>query len=61
MENLEQLYLLYRGAVYRYLLSLCRDEHQAEELLAETFYQALRALPGYRGGAPVKTLSLIHI
>ena len=55
MENLEQLYLLYRGAVYRYLLSLCRDEHQAEELLAETFYQALHALPGYRGGAPVKT------
>ena len=41
MENLEQLYLLYRGAVYRYLLSLCRDEHQAEELLAMPDLKAL--------------------
>lgn len=55
MEELERLYMLYRGDVYRYLLSLCRKDHQAEELLAETFYQALRALPKYRGGAPIKS------
>lgn len=55
MEDLEQLYRCYRQDIYRYLLSLTRSGEKAEELLAETFYQALRALPGYRGGAPVKT------
>lgn len=55
MQDLEQLYTMYRQDLYRYLCSLTRSEAAAEELLAETFYQALRALPGYRGDAPVKT------
>ena len=39
---LEQLYSRYKEDVYRYLLSLCRDPLLAEDLLSETFLEALR-------------------
>ena len=35
--------------VYRFLLSLCRDEDLADELTAETFYQAYLHLGKFRG------------
>lgn len=38
-------------SVRRYLLSLCRDPHLAEDLTQETFVQALLSLRGYRGGS----------
>lgn len=51
MEPIEAFYREYADDLRRYLLSLCRDAAEAEELLAETFFQALRALPRYRGEA----------
>ena len=49
MEDMEQIYKQYMPQVYKYLFSLCRDPHLAEELTQETFYQALKSIDGFRG------------
>lgn len=41
--------------VYRYLFSLCRDAHLAEEVTQQTFYEAIRSAGKYRGGAALST------
>lgn len=51
MRTLEELYRAYRDDVYRYLYSLTRDAAQAEDLLSETFLQALQNAASYRGEA----------
>ncbi|MBE1442370.1 sigma-70 family RNA polymerase sigma factor [Paenibacillus sp. OAS669] len=38
--SLDSVYQLYVKDVYRYLFSLCRDHHAAEDLVQETFYRA---------------------
>ena len=38
MAGFEDLYNAQGKAVYRFLLALTGDPHQAEELLQETFY-----------------------
>ena len=55
MRTLEELYRAYRDDVYRYLYSLTRDAAQAEDLLSETFLQALQNAASYRGEAGEKT------
>ncbi|SFL58162.1 RNA polymerase sigma-70 factor, ECF subfamily [Paenibacillus sp. 1_12] len=39
-HTLDSVYQLYIKDVYRYLYSLCRDHHTAEDLVQETFYRA---------------------
>jgi len=41
--------------VYRYLFSLCCDAHLAEEVTAQTFYEAIRSAGKYRGDAALST------
>jgi RNA polymerase sigma-70 factor, ECF subfamily len=42
--DIQQLYKLYINDVYRYLLSLCKDESTAEDLTQDTFMKAYIAL-----------------
>ncbi|WP_456276390.1 sigma-70 family RNA polymerase sigma factor [Bacillus sp. AK128] len=42
--DIQQLYTLYIHDVYRYLLSLCKDESLAEDLTQDTFMKAYSAL-----------------
>lgn len=49
MESFEQIYSLYFKDVYRYILSLCRDVTEAEEITQETFYQAMKSMQSFRG------------
>ena len=42
--DIQQLYKLYINDVYRYLLSLCKDESTAEDLTQDTFMKAYLAL-----------------
>lgn len=49
MTDIEQIYRLYFSDVRLYLLSLCRDEHMADELVSDTFFKAMSALDGFRG------------
>ena len=55
MRDWEELYLAHRQAVYGYLLSLTRDPLLAEDLLSETFLQALRSVGNFRGESSVRT------
>ena len=48
MTELEQLYRAYFSDVYLYLKRLTGDVYLAEDLTAETFLRAMRALPAYR-------------
>lgn len=55
MTEFESIYRQYFHCVERYLLSLCHDAHMAEELTAQVFFQALKALPKFRGDCDVRT------
>ena len=43
----EQVYKKYYSIVYRYLLSLTKDNTMAEEIAQETFYKALKNISKY--------------
>lgn len=49
MESLEQLYEKYSLPLYRFLLSMTGSSQEAEELLQETFYQALIHIERFEG------------
>ena len=55
MQDMEELYLAHRQAVYSYLLSLARDPSLAEDLLSETFLRAIRSAGSFRGESSVRT------
>ncbi len=55
MWEIEELYRAHRQAVYSYLLSLSRDPVLAEDLLSETFLQALRSIGSFKGESSVRT------
>lgn len=53
VTNFQEVYNLYFRDVYRYALSLCRNESVAEEITQETFYKALRKLESFDGKCKV--------
>lgn len=55
MTEFETIYRQYFREVELYLRAICRDELLAEELTAQTFFQAMKALPKFRGDCDVRT------
>ncbi len=57
MENVtfDQIYQSYFDPVYRYVLSLSRDPHTAEEITQEAFFKALKSLDRFRGDSSLKS------
>ena len=55
MTEFETIYRAYFTDVELYLRSLCRDEHLAEELTEQVFFQAMKALPIFRGDFDIRT------
>lgn len=55
MLSMDEAYREYAGTVYRYLLSLTRNEGVAEELTQETFYQAVKCAERFDGSCKVST------
>ena len=49
MRDFQQIYADYYTVVYRYILSLCRDETLAEEVTQEAFFKALKNIGKFRG------------
>ena len=49
MTDFQQIYELYFRDVYRYALSLCRNEALAEEITQETFFKALQKIDSFDG------------
>lgn len=46
-KDFERIYKDYYTPVYRYLLSLSKDSHTAEEITQETFFKALKNIEKY--------------
>ena len=55
MAGFEELYKTHGKPVYRFLLCLTGDPHQAEELLQETFYQAFLHIDRFEGRSSLYT------
>ena len=55
MTEFESVYRQYFRDVERYLLALCHDAHLAEELTAQVFFKAMKALPDFRGDCDIRT------
>lgn len=55
MKLTKEIYEKYGRTVYRYLLSLTHDEHVAEEVTQETFYQALKSIDRFDGSCRLST------
>lgn len=53
MTDFQEVYNLHFREVYRYALSLCRNESVAEEITQETFYKALQKLDSFDGKGKV--------
>lgn len=53
MTDFQEVYDLYFRDVYRYALSLCRNESVAEEITQETFFKALAKLDSFDGRCKV--------
>ncbi|HHW38009.1 MAG TPA: sigma-70 family RNA polymerase sigma factor [Bacillales bacterium] len=48
-ENLDDIYKSYFHEIYRFLLFLCHDHHEAEDLVQETFLRAYLYIENYKG------------
>lgn len=55
MTGFQKIYEKYSKSVYRFLLSLTRDNTMAEELLQETFYRALLHIDQFEGRSSLYT------
>lgn len=55
MKQIENLYVLYNQDIYLYLFSLTHNHTLSEDLLSETFVNAISAITGFKGQSSVKT------
>jgi RNA polymerase sigma-70 factor (ECF subfamily) len=54
-DAIGEYYREYGKKLYLYLLTLCNEPDTAEDLMQETFYQAMRHLGSYKGESSVFT------
>lgn len=54
-SEFETLYQEHFTLVYRFLLKLCQDQHEAEELTSETFFKALKSIDKFDGKCHIST------
>lgn len=55
MQLIEEIYEMYSRNVFLFLLSKTNNEHLAEELTQETFFQAVQSIDRFRGNSSVLT------
>jgi RNA polymerase sigma-70 factor, ECF subfamily len=55
LEDFEELYRRHAKQLFRYLVCLSGDRQLAEELLQETFYQAINSIFRFKGNSKVST------
>lgn len=55
MTEFETVYRTYFRDVELYLRAICKDESLAEELTEQVFFQAMKALPKFRGDCDIRT------
>ena len=53
--DFEQIYEQYYSVVYRYLLSMTKDKHLAEDFTQETFYKAFKNIDKFKNECRIET------
>lgn len=51
MEDFDRIYSTYFTDVYKYIYTLCKDQHLAEEITQETFFKALKNINKFDGSS----------
>ena len=54
MSEFDVIYEQHFQSVYRYVLSLCRNEAMAEDVTSETFLKAIEAIDKFKGDCSMK-------
>lgn len=54
MTEFEEIYSQYFADVYKYVLSLCRNESLADEVTQETFFKALKSIDEFEGNCKIR-------
>lgn len=54
-KEMEAIYMENARLVYKYLLSLCHDENLAEDIMQDTFVQAVKKIGQYKGNGKLST------
>ena len=54
MTDLDDIYIEYFEDVYKYVLSLCRNETIAEDITQETFFKALKSINDFNGNCKLR-------
>ena len=52
--DFDELYNAHADDVYRYVLSLCRNKHIAEDITSETFLNAIKASSKFKGDCNIR-------
>ena len=52
--DFSELYNAYGGDVYKYIYSLCKNKHIAEDVTSETFIKAIKAADKFKGDCNVR-------
>ena len=55
MESMDDIYRRHAMTVYKFLLSKTHNEHIAQELTQETFYQAIKSIDRFDGTCKIST------
>lgn len=55
MQSIEEIYEMYSRNVFLFLLSKTNNEHLAEELTQETFFQAVQCIDRFKGKSSILT------
>ena len=55
MDDLERLYKEYYPIVYRFILKLCANPDQAEEIAQETMFRAIQQIHTFKGDSKLST------
>ena len=53
MLEFDQIYDKYFSSVFKYVLSICRDEMIAEEVTQETFFKAIKGIDRFNGSCTI--------
>lgn len=55
MQSMDEIYQAHALTVYKYLMTLARNDGIAEELTQETFYQAIKSINRFDGSCNIST------
>ena len=54
-QGIEMLYRLYAKELYGFIFSICKDRNTSEDIIQNTFVEAMKSIEQFKGNSSVKT------